>query len=172
MIAQLIQHTPAWVWVLFLALVYLGYLQSRTRAVPKARLFALPAAMLGLSLYSLFATFGAVPLGLLAWLAGGTLALRLHRASGQRTAASYAPDTRLYTIRGSWVPLVLMLAIFFARYAVAATVAIDASLREANGLVVAAGLVYGFLSCTFFARARAVLRAAKHPPAGLAGQGA
>lgn len=172
MIAQLVQHTPTWVWVLFLALLCLGYLQSRTRAVPKARLFALPAAMLGLSLYSLFATFGAVPLGLLAWLAGGTLALRLHRTFGQRSAASYAPDTGRYTIRGSWVPLALMLAIFFARYAVAATVAIDASSRHASGLVVAAGLVYGLLSWTFFARARAVLRTAKSAPASLVGQGA
>ena len=65
MIAQTMQHTPGWVWVLLLALICLGYLQSRTRIVPKARLLALPAAMLGLSLYSLIATFGAVRLGLL-----------------------------------------------------------------------------------------------------------
>ena len=58
-----------------------------------------------------------------------------------------------------------MLAIFFARYAVAAAMAIDASLRQANDLIVAAGLVYGFLSGTFLARAGAVLRAAKSAPA-------
>jgi hypothetical protein len=66
--------------------------------------------------------------------------------------------------------LTLMLAIFFARYAVAATMAIDASLRQANAMIAAAGLVYGFLSFIFLARARAVLRAAKHVPASLAGQ--
>jgi hypothetical protein len=172
MIAQTMQHTPGWVWVLFLALMCLGYLQSRTRAVPKARLLALPAAMLGLSLYSMTATFGPVRLGFLAWLAGGMLALLLHGVRDRPAAASYAPDTGLYTIRGSWVPLTLMLAIFLARYAVAATVAIDASLRQADAVIAAAGLVYGFLSCTFLARARAVLRAAKYAPAGLAGQGA
>ncbi len=172
MMVQIMQHTPGWVWVLFLALICLGYLQSRTRTVAKARLFALPAAMLGLSLYSLFATFGAVRLGLLAWLAGGLLALLLQRVRGWPAAASYAPDTRLYTIRGSWVPLALMLAIFLARYAVAAAVAVDASLRQANALIAAASLVYGFLSCTFLARAGAVLRAAKPAPVSLAGQSA
>ncbi len=172
MIVQTMQHTPGWVWVLLLALICLGYLQSRTRTVPKARLLALPAAMLGLSLYSLIATFGAVRLGLLAWLAGGMLALLLHRVLARPAEAAYAPDTRLYTVRGSWVPLTLMLAIFLARYAVAATVAIDASLRQTDTMIAAAGLVYGFLSCTFLARARAVLRTAKPAPAGLAGQGA
>jgi hypothetical protein len=172
MIAQTMQHTPGWVWVLLLALICLGYLQSRTRPVSKPRLLALPAAMLGLSLYSLIVTFGAVRLGLLAWLAGGMLALLLHRVRARPAEAVYAPDTRLYTVRGSWVPLILMLAIFFARYAVAATVAIDAPLRQADALIAAAGLVYGFLSGTFLARARAVLRAAKHAPASLAGQGA
>lgn len=172
MIVQIMQHTPGWVWVLLLALIGLGYLHSRTRTAAKARLFTLPAAMLGLSLYSLFATFGAVRLGLLAWLAGGILALLLHGVRDLPAAASYAPDTRLYTIRGSWVPLALMLAIFLARYAVAATVAIDASLRQSDALIAAAGLVYGFLSGTFLARAGAVLRAAKQAPAGLAGQSA
>jgi hypothetical protein len=172
MIVQIVQHTPGWVWVLFLALVCLGYLQSRTRAVPKPRLFALPVAMLGLSLYSLFATFGADRVGLLAWLAGGMLALLLHRVLGRPARAAYAPATRRYTVPGSWVPLTLMLAIFFARYAVAATMAIDASLRQANAMIAAAGLIYGFLSFIFLARARAVLRAAKPAPAGLASQSA
>ncbi len=95
MIIQIMQHTPGWVWVLLLALIYIGYLQSRTRIVAKARLFALPAAMLGLSLYSLFATFGAVHLGLLAWLAGGTAcpaaAARPRTARGSKLCAGHAP---------------------------------------------------------------------------------
>jgi hypothetical protein len=166
------QHTPAWVWVLLVALVYLGYLQSRTRAVPKTRLFALPAAMVGLSLYSLFATFGATRLGFVAWLAGGILAALLYRVFRRPAAAGYAPDTRVYSIPGSWLPLALMLAIFLTRYAVAVAIAIDAPLRQASSFVLVAGLVYGFLSCTFLARARAVVRAAKHPPPGMAGQSA
>ena len=96
MIVQILQRTPIWVWPLFAALLYLGYVQSKTRSVSKQRLFALPLALVGLSLYSLFTTFGA---------------------------------TRL-------------------------------------------GFAYGFLSCTFPARAHALVRAARHAPKTLAGQGA
>lgn len=172
MIIQILQHTPAWVWMLLVALLYLGYLQSRTRTVPRARLFALPVAMLALSLYSLFATFGAARLGVAAWLAGGMLAALLRRFVRRPAGAGYAPDTRAYTIPGSWLPLTLMLAIFLTRYAVAAAIAIDASLREASLFIVAAGLAYGFLSCTFPARAYAVVRAARDAPASLAGASA
>jgi Family of unknown function (DUF6622) len=172
MMAQTIQHTPGWVWVLLLALICLGLLQSRTRTVPKARLLVLPLAMLALSLYSLFATFGPLRLGLTAWLVGGMLSLLLHRVLGSPAGAGYAPDTRRYTVPGSWTPLTLMLAIFLARYAVAAATAIDASLLRASALVAAAGLVYGFLSFTFLARARVLMRTAQYAPSGLAGQGA
>jgi len=172
MIVQILQHTPAWVWMLLAALLYLGYLQSRTRAVPKARLFALPAAMVGLSLYSLSATFGATRLGFAAWVAGGILAGLLYRAFGRPAGASYAPDTRIYTIPGSWLPLTLMLAIFVTRYAVAVAIAIDASLRQTSSFVLVAGLVFGFLNCTFPARAHAVVQAAKHAQSNLAGQSA
>jgi hypothetical protein len=169
MIVQILQHTPAWVWMLLAALLYLGYLQSRTRAVPMARLFALPAAMVGLSLYSLFATFGATRLGFAAWLAGGILAGLLWRVFVRPAGTGYAPETRVYTIPGSWLPLTLMLAIFLTRYAVAVAIAIDASLRDASSFAIFSGLVYGFLSGTFPARVHAVVRAAKHsPPSGAA----
>jgi Family of unknown function (DUF6622) len=172
MIVQILQHTPVWVWMLLAALLYFGYLQSRTRAVPKERLFALPAAMLGLSLYSLFATFGATRLGFVAWLAGGILAALLYRVFGRPAGTAYAPDMRVYTVPGSWLPLTLMLAIFVTRYAVAVMIAIDASLRQASSFVLVAGLVYGFLSCTFTARAHAAVRAARHAPPSMAAQSA
>lgn len=172
MIVQIMQHTPAWVWMLLVALIFLGYLQSRTRAVPMARLFALPAAMVGLSLYSLFATFGATRLGFVAWLAGGILAGLFCRVFRRPAGAGHAPDTRVYTIPGSWLPLALMLAIFLTRYAVAVAIAVDASLRQASSFVLVAGLAYGFLSCTFPARAHAVVRAARHALPSVAGQSA
>jgi hypothetical protein len=170
MIVQIMQRTPVWVWMLLIALIYLGYLQSRTRTVSKARLFALPVAMLALSLYSLFATFGPTRLGFVAWLAGGMLAGLLYRFARRPAGAGHAPDTRVYTIPGSWLPLTLMLAIFLMRYAVAVAIAIDASLSETSSFVLVAGLSYGLLSCIFLARANAVLRAAKHAPLSLAGR--
>jgi hypothetical protein len=171
MIVQILQHTPAWVWMLLLALLYLGYLQSRTRVMSKARLFALPAAMLALSLYSLFATFGATLPGFIAWLAGGILAALLYRSFERPAGTGYASGTPVYTIPGSWLPLMLIVTIFLTRYTVAVAIAINTSLRDANLFAVIAGLAYGFLSCTFPVRAYALVRAARRAPVSLTGQG-
>ncbi len=56
---QILTHTPLWVFALFFGLVYLGYLQSRTRQVSRGRLIVLPLAMLAWSLYSVWSTFDA-----------------------------------------------------------------------------------------------------------------
>ena len=164
MIVQILQRTPIWVWVLFVALLYLGYLQSKTRSVSKQRLFALPLAMVGLSLYSLFTTFGATGIGFVAWLAAGVLAFLLNRGLKHPEGVRYISATGVFTLRGSWVPLALMMTIFLTRYTVAVITAIDASLRAANTFVGCAGLAYGFLSGLFLARALHAARAAKAAP--------
>ena len=164
MIVQILQRTPVWVWPLFAALLYLGYLQSKTRSVSKQRLFALPLAMVGLSLYSLFSTFSANGAGFAAWLAGGVLALLLNHVLKRPKGVRYICATGVFTLRGSWSPLALMMAIFATRYAVAVITAIDASLRAADAFVGCAGLAYGFLSGLFLARALHAARAAKAAP--------
>jgi hypothetical protein len=161
MIVQILQRTPIWVWPLFAALLYLGYTQSKTRSVSKQRLFALPLAMVGLSLYSLFTTFGPNGIGFAAWLAGGVLALLLNQVLKRPKEVRYISATRVFSLRGSWSPLALIMAIFVTRYTVAVLTAIDASLRAANAFVGCAGLAYGFLSGLFLARALHAARAAK-----------
>jgi hypothetical protein len=118
----------------------------------------------GLSLYSLFTTFSANGIGFAAWLAGGVLALLLNHVLKRPKGVRYASATGLFTLRGSWSPLALIMAIFVTRYTVAVITAIDASLRAANAFVACAGLAYGFLSGLFLARALHAARAAKAAP--------
>ncbi|MEK7737724.1 MAG: hypothetical protein AAB319_08215, partial [Pseudomonadota bacterium] len=47
-VLQVLSRTPTWVWVLFVTLLVLGILQSKTRTMSGVRLFALPFAMLAL----------------------------------------------------------------------------------------------------------------------------
>lgn len=160
-ILQILQRTPLWVWPLFLALIWLGILQSRTRAVPRARLFALPAAMIGLSLFGVWSTFAAAPLSLAAWGGGILLAVLLNRILGLPAGVAYSPASRRYTVPGSWLPLALMMVIFFTRYAITVTLAINPLLRETAMFAGIASLAYGLMSGTFFARALHVLRAGR-----------
>ena len=81
---QILTHTPLWVFGLFFGLVYLGYLQSRTRQVSRGRLIVLPLAMLAWSLYSVWSTFAAhltaLAAGACDGVAGGAIGLAGGRA--------------------------------------------------------------------------------------------
>jgi hypothetical protein len=52
MLAEIVKGTPPWVWVLLAGLIALGAVQLRDREMSRARLLALPLAMVLLSLLS------------------------------------------------------------------------------------------------------------------------
>jgi len=156
---QILTHTPLWVFGLFFGLVYLGYLQSRTRQVSRGRLILLPIVMLAWSLYSVWSTFDAhlTALALAAWACAwvAVVAIAMLRAPSRR--AAYDASTKQFTVPGSWVPLALMMGIFFFKYAVAVVQVVKPGVLESTvGVVVVAG-VYGLFSGMFMARALRVL---------------
>ena len=154
---QILTHTPLWVFGLFFGLVYLGYLQSRTRQVSRGRLIVLPIAMLVWSLYSVWSTFDAHLTALAAWACAwvAVVAIALVRAPSRR--ASYDAATRQFTVAGSWVPLALMMGIFFFKYAVAVVHATNPGVLGTTTAVVVVAGSYGFFSGMFAARALRVL---------------
>jgi hypothetical protein len=154
---QILTHTPLWVFGLFFGLVYLGYLQSRTRQVSRGRLIVLPIAMLVWSLYSVWSTFDAHLTALAAWACAwvAVVAIALVRVPSRR--ASYDAATRQFTVAGSWVPLALMMGIFFFKYAVAVVHATNPGVLGTTTAVVVVAGSYGFFSGMFAARALRVL---------------
>ena len=70
MFMTILQHTPAWVFLIFGALVVLGVQQAFARSVPLRRVVVLPFLFVALSLSGVVSTFGAVAPALLAWAAG------------------------------------------------------------------------------------------------------
>jgi hypothetical protein len=161
-VLQILKNTPPWVFVLFFVLIGLGWVQTRTRTVSLARLALLPLVMLGLSLFGVVGTFGADAALLAGWAAAYALPVALGRALPVDAGLASPAGASRITVRGSWLPLALMMTIFFTRYAVAVILAFQASLR-ANPLFAAAiVLAYGFLSGLFPARALRAWRAA-HP---------
>ncbi|HEY1033453.1 MAG TPA: DUF6622 family protein [Pseudoxanthomonas sp.] len=158
---QILTHTPLWVFGLFFGLVYLGYLQSRTRQVSRGRLIVLPVAMLAWSLYSVWSTFDAHLTALAAWACAWVtvVAIALVRAPSHR--ASYDAGTRQFAVVGSWVPLALMMGIFFFKYAVAVVHATHPDVFGTTTAVVVVAGTYGLFSGMFMARALRVLGAMK-----------
>ena len=165
MLYQIFSNTPRWVWILLLALIWLGVKQAVTRTASLQRITVIPVVMVGLSLSGTVAAFGVAPWVLLTWLAaaGVTGALVLQRPLPQAT--HYNPSERRFTIPGSWVPLVLIMGLFLTKYGVGAATSMHPALALNPNFSVFFGAVYGAFSGVFVARAARLWRKAlvTHP---------
>ncbi len=150
---QILQRTPAWVYGLFFGLLALGYVQSKSRELSPLRLAVLPLALGTFSLTQIWASFSAQPVVFAAWGAGIGAALLAHRAFGQPNGARWSAASGTFHVPGSWVPLALMMAMFFSRYALAVSLALRPGMAHSAAFASAAGFGLGLLSGTFFARA-------------------
>jgi Family of unknown function (DUF6622) len=161
MIAEILRHTPLWVFGLFALLLALGLQQARARNVGLARLALLPLLMLGLSFNGVASAFGARLLPLACWAAALAAVAAGSLVLPPQPGAAYNPALRRFSVPGSWLPLALMMTIFFTKYAVAVASARAPELARADAFAATASLAYGVFSGLFFARALRILRTAR-----------
>ncbi|MBT9507000.1 MAG: hypothetical protein IV109_10400 [Rhodoferax sp.] len=160
MLNQILANTPRWVWVLLVALLWLGLSQAVTRTASLKRITLMPLAMIGLSLYGTVAAFGAEPQVLLVWLCAGGLMAALVLQQPLQDATHFDTWKRRFTLPGSWVPLMLILGIFMTRYIVGAVTAMQPALAHDASFSLAFGALYGAFSGVFLARAARLWRLA------------
>ena len=165
MLLEILKRTPPWVFVLFAALVFFGVMQSRTRQITLARVTILPVVLIGLSLSGLWGTFGANGLAIAIWLAAVAAAVLLNSLVKWPRKIAYTAATRSFLVEGSWIPLAVMMTIFFARYAITFMLAIQPALGASSWFVAGVSTAYGLMSGAFLARAWRILGAARSAPA-------
>jgi hypothetical protein len=159
-VPQIVARTPVWVWALLAALVVLGGLHLRTHSIRRPRVLLLPLAMGTVSLASAVAAFGPRAEVFAAWSLG--LAMLLWwRPAGPRDVR-HDPEHDRFVVGPSAVPLVLMLSVFAARYAVAVTRILQPELGGGAAFAIGVALAYGLLSGLFAARAVNILASARH----------
>jgi hypothetical protein len=154
MALAILRNTPLWVWGVLAVLLVLGLAQARNRKVSRQLILLLPATMIPLSLYGVAASFG-VDLGALgAWAIGLGAALMLNGLVflGPRGVRYDAVDGR-FEVPGSWVPLMLMLAIFSTRFVFAVTKALNPSIVGTATFIGSVSVILGFCSGLFLSRA-------------------
>jgi hypothetical protein len=156
---QTLSHTPAWVYAVFILLVYFGHRQSRGRTIGRGGLMALPLAMLCLSLYGVVSSFGLVPPPLLAWGLGVLLPVALGVRLLTPKGVIYA-SSGSFLVPGSWLPLVLMMAIFCVKYLVGFATARNLALIHLPWFIFTVSLAFGLFSGGLAARGIGILRAA------------
>jgi len=158
MILDILRHTPTWVFAVLVALVLLGLRQTRARRVPFAMLVALPCAMGLWSVSSLLQGFGGF--ALVAWIVLQAACVGIALALGARADVQYSPADRRFAVPGSWIPLALMMVIFFTRYAIGVLVAMHPALPGTTVFDLVVGSVCGLSSGAFVARALRIGRVA------------
>lgn len=160
MITGILQNTPYWVWGIFVLLLVLGLSQTRARMVSRVLVFVLPAIMIPLSLSAILGMFGATLLPLAAWALGIVAAFALNQfVFHAPSAVRYDRAQQKFEVGGSFVPLVLMMTIFLARFVVGVTRAVNPSLTASPAFIGIVSAVLGLCSGLFAARAIKTLSA-------------
>jgi hypothetical protein len=149
------------VFVLFFALLVFGLMQTRTRTVRVFPALLLPAGMIALSLAGINSSFGLRPVPLASWAVALVLAATVGHALFRDKRVEYDATTRKFLVPGSWMPLAVIMAIFFAKYVYAVMHAMKIEAITAPLFVVVLSAVYGVLSGYFAARALNLVKKAQ-----------
>lgn len=160
MFFQIITHTPLWVWAILGLLLWVGHKQTLPRTVSLRRITVLPLVMVGLSLAGTLTAFGTGNRALLAWGIAAAIAAAVVMTRHLPHGTQYNAWTESFHIPGSYTPLVLMMGIFFTKYAVGVTLVMHPDLARDALFSQSVSALYGGCSGVFVARAARLWRLA------------
>jgi hypothetical protein len=167
MLIQILSHTPLYVWAILAFLVQRGLTAMRDRDVEVRRLVLIPAVMLVLSLQDMNAKFGLGGWALAAWAIGAAgMALLAGLAGAPRIAPGTMPGW--VRVRGSGLPLVMMMAVFFTKYVASVTLSVAPQLRHDTVFACAVCALFGVFNGWFVGRLVRDLASCRMLPAGAA----
>jgi hypothetical protein len=169
MLLQIILRTPVWVWGLFALLLWQGFKLARPSSTGLLRATLMPVVMVCLSVYGTVSAFGGQAHVVLAWLAGAamTVSMVLMRFPVPTNTRYDATEKRIHQ-PGSFVPLALMMGIFFTKYAVGISIAMHPALAHDLVFSTAISALSGAFSGIFAARALRLQRLVRDQNAPLA----
>ena len=99
--------------------------------------------------------------GIIAWLVGTAAAVALGLALATPKGVAYDETAGSFAIPGSWLPLFLMMAIFFTKYAVGVVLVRRLPFAASAEFIGAVSFAYCCFSGLFLARAMVIWRSAK-----------
>ena len=164
MLMQILTHTPKWVFVLFVGLLWLGLKQMLPRSMGINRATIVPLAMTALSLYGVVSVFGETPQTLLTWVVGAAVAFAVYFQLSSTAKIQYDAASRRFNVPGSVVPLILFMGIFLTKYAVGVSITLQPALAHDSSFALSIGMLYGAFSGVFLARAAQLWRVALAQP--------
>lgn len=152
MLTQILAGTPPWVFALFALLLWLGGRQMVAHHLALRHATILPFAMTALSIYGVMSVFSHRPVALLGWAVAALMTGLFVLQRELPHSARYDAARRRIHVAGTAVPLVLMMGIFFTKYAVSVEIAMHPSLSNDRVFALCVGALYGAFSGIFAAR--------------------
>ncbi|MBT9502455.1 MAG: hypothetical protein IV092_14525 [Burkholderiaceae bacterium] len=158
MLQQVVDHTPVYVWGLLMFCLVMGVKQSQDQQLSRQRLLIVPAIWTAFGLWGVASAFGLQAQNLAAWALGLGLVIATLRQTPWPRGVSFDRRSGLFHVPGSWGPMVMIMAIFMAKYLVGASLAMLPQLAQATAFGLAVSALYGALSGLFIARSLSILR--------------
>ena len=148
-IISIVSHTPTWVFVVFAVLIAIGVRQMQPRIVSRRRLIVLPLVA-AYSLYGVSTASHGSPLALTMWMVAVLVAFLLTYMSPPNGAVSETAST--VRVPGSWVPMVVIVGLFTARYAYNVMLAIHPEVSHSASFMALFSALFGFLGGLLLSR--------------------
>jgi len=146
----IVSHTPSWVWLVLVALVWFGLKRTQAREVGLRGLLLLPLALVGYSLYNILG--GTLTMSTLGGLGlGGLLGLAAGISLERRFIPTPLGGGRLL-LPGEWTSLFVGVAIFLTHYGATVIGQVDPALALTDGFLVAMGGLSGFFAMLLLVR--------------------
>ena len=164
-IAQVVRHTPGWVWGVLLLLIVLGGSQLRDHSLARLRVALLPIGLGAYSAWGAVSLFGLHAGVLLAWATAVGVVAWFSRTLAWAPGVRHDTANDRFDVPGSGWPLVLMLTVFAVRYSVIVTLAFHRDWAADAALAASVSAGYGVLSGLLAGRALYILGSARRQPA-------
>lgn len=154
----ILTHTPLWVWPVLALIIVIGLKRTQDRTVSAPRLVLMPLIILGLASWNLTALGGS--LTAMAGLGIGIVAGTSAGLTLESRAGTTQVSRGVVHLRGDWISLLVLLAIFAMRYATTVVSIAAPAIAASDAYHFATALLSGFFAFLTLSRTGLRLRVA------------
>ncbi len=157
-----ITSTPVWVWIILVAIIIVGFALSREHKLNFWRSGIVASAFCAWAIFYVSTRLSPVHFAVPVLIAGGAIGcfVGLRYVAARRLETS--PEIPHLTLRGSWIPFLVIIAVFFARYYHGMRLFFDQNAGDAISVIVPVALTMGFSSGFFLGFSLAAFRHARY----------
>ena len=149
---QILTHTPLWVYLLFVYLVFIGVKCSKTRITPMGKLFVIPIIFMILAIETLVAQVGVSAFSVSVWIVAILFGSLLGWYQIFRLAIEADKQNKLIKTPGTWSTLIIIMIIFFSKYYFGYETAANPQMLTHKGFVFIVLAVSGLFTGLFVGR--------------------